>query len=508
MSPALRPTTARPPVENQPPPPPVGLRWRSSTWFIVSTVGMGIFTDMVLYCLIVPVLPFMLQDRIHLPDDQIQSQVSNLLAVYAAASVISSPITGLLADKWGTRQLPFLLGLSALLIATFLLALGQTVLALIVARALQGLSAAVVWVVGLALLVETVGSDRMGAVIGSIYSLMTVGGLISPVLGGILYRKTGYTGVFGVSIAIVIMDLIMRLLVIERKVALQHEQQSVSKLQYGHDRPSPETAPFPSNDTNENTPLLGQRRPAGDPRYRLSSKHTSKKSFLARHVPILVLLPHPRMLTSLLVGFIQALLFGTFDSTLPVAAKETYGFNSLRAGLLFLALGTFDLFIGPLAGWAADRFSPRAVAVVGYAWLAPVLTLFRLLAVPSNDAGVDTSREIALFCLLLSLCGIGIAIVNAPSLVEAGLIVDAYHRANPELFGERGPYAQLYGLNGMIWNLGLAVGPLVAGALKTWLGFGNMLAVMAALCAGTAVLAFVFMGRKGDDEVFEEAGDA
>lgn len=129
---------------------------------------MGIFTDMVLYCLIVPVLPFMLQDRIHLPDDQIQSQVSNLLAVYAAASVISSPITGLLADKWGTRQLPFLLGLSALLIATFLLALGQTVLALIVARALQGLSAAVVWVVGLALLVETVGSDRMGAVIGSV----------------------------------------------------------------------------------------------------------------------------------------------------------------------------------------------------------------------------------------------------------------------------------------------------------------------------------------------------
>lgn len=172
MSPALRPTTARPPVENQPPPPPVGLRWRSSTWFIVSTVGMGIFTDMVLYCLIVPVLPFMLQDRIHLPDAEIQSQVSNLLAVYAAASVISSPITGLLADKWGTRQLPFLLGLTALLIATFLLALGQTILALIVARALQGLSAAVVWVVGLALLVETVGSDRMGAVIGSVCYLL------------------------------------------------------------------------------------------------------------------------------------------------------------------------------------------------------------------------------------------------------------------------------------------------------------------------------------------------
>ncbi|KAB2581390.1 putative MFS-type transporter [Lasiodiplodia theobromae] len=502
MSPALRPTTAQPAVENEPPPPPTGLRWRSSRWFIVSTVGMGIFTDMVLYCLIVPVLPFMLQDRIHLPADQIQSQVSNLLAVYAAASVVSSPITGLLADRWTSRQMPFLLGLSSLLIATFLLALGQTIAALVVARALQGLSAAVVWVVGLALLVETVGSDNMGAVIGSIYSLMTVGGLISPVLGGILYRETGYTGVFGISVAIVLIDFIMRLLVIERKVAMQYEQQetSTAKLPYGPGSISRETAPFPFNDTNENTPLLGRQHPKPDPRYRLSAKHLSKKSFLARHVPILVLLPNPRLLTSLLVGFVQALLFGTFDSTIPVAAKENYGFNSLRAGLLFLSLGSFDLFMGPLAGWAVDRFSPRVVAVVGYAWLTPVLSLFQLLAVPGGG------HEIAVYCVLLSLCGIGIAIVNAPSLVEAGLVVDRFHEANPELFGARGPHAQLYGLNSMIWNLGLAVGPLVAGWLKTWLGYGNMMAVMAAVCGVTAVLSFFFMGRKGDGEDFEEVG--
>ncbi|KAL0262656.1 hypothetical protein SLS55_001626 [Diplodia seriata] len=440
---------------------------------------MGIFTDMVLYCLIVPVLPFLLQDRLHLPADQIQSQVSNLLAVYAGASVVSSPIT-----------------------ATFLLAIGQTITALVVARFLQGLSAAVVWVVGLALLVETVGSDNMGAVIGSlqIYSLMTVGGLISPVLGGILYRKTGYAGVFGVSIAIVIIDFIMRLLVIERKVAVQYEQHETgtAKPPYGPGSMSRETAPFPINDTNENTPLLGRQNPNPDPRYRLSAKHLSKKSFLARHMPVLILLSNTRLLTALLVGFIQALLMGTFDSTIPVAAKEYYGFNSLRAGLLFLSLGCFDLFIGPLAGWAVDRFSPRVVAVLGYAWLTPVLSLFQSLARPGGG------HEIAVFCVLLSLCGVGVAIVNAPSLVEAGLVVDAYHKANPELFGARGPHAQLYGLNSMIWNLGLAVGPLLAGWLKLWLGYGNMMAVMAGLCGITAVLSFFFMGRKGDGEGFEE----
>ncbi|KAL1633811.1 hypothetical protein SLS56_002690 [Neofusicoccum ribis] len=455
---------------------------------------------MVLYSLLVPVLPFMLQDRIHLPDSEIQSQVSNLLAAYAAASVISSPIAGLLSDKWGTRQLPFLLSLVALMVATVLLAFGQTISALVFARALQGLSGAVVWVVGLALLVETVGSDSMGAVIGSIYSFMTVGGLIAPVLGGMLYRATGYTGVFGVSVAIVIVDFIMRLLVIEKKVALHYEKQAaISKLPYGPDGNNEENASFPANDTSENTPLLGRHQPKPDPRYYLSPNQS--KSFFARHAPILVLLPNARMLTSLLVGFVQALLFGTFDSTIPVAAKENFHFNSLRAGLLFLSLGSFDLLVGPLAGWAVDRYSPRAVAVVGYAWLTPVLSLFQLLA-RADGSG----HEIAFFCVLLSFCGVGMAIVNAPSLVEAGLVVDKFHKANPELFGERGPYAQLYGLNSMVWNLGLAVGPLVAGSLKTWLGYGNMMAVMAGLCGVTAVLSFFFMGRKSEEEDFEEVG--
>lgn len=132
--------------------PPRGLKWRSHPLFIVFTVGMGAFTDLFLYGLIVPVLPFMLKDRIGLPDDQIQSTTSNLLAVFAAASCIASPIAGILADKFSsTRQVPFLLGLILLLFATTLLALGQSVAILAVARLLQGASGGIVWTIGLAI---------------------------------------------------------------------------------------------------------------------------------------------------------------------------------------------------------------------------------------------------------------------------------------------------------------------------------------------------------------------
>ena len=136
--------------------------------FIVSTVGIGLFTDLFLYGLVVPILPFILEERVHLPQSQVQSHVSALLAAYAGASVLFSPPAGIIADKLPTRQLPFLVGLVALLLATLMLFLGQSVPVLVLARIFQGISAAVVWTIGLALLLDTVGPENLGKTIGSV----------------------------------------------------------------------------------------------------------------------------------------------------------------------------------------------------------------------------------------------------------------------------------------------------------------------------------------------------
>ena len=148
--------------------PPWGLAWRSNTLFIVITVGIGLFTDLFLYGLVVPILPFVLSDRVHLPHDQIQGNVSVLLAAYAAASVLFSPPAGVLADRLPTRRLPYLVGLVSLLLATLLLLVGRTVAVLALARVLQGISGAVVWTVGLALILDTVGPENLGKTIGSV----------------------------------------------------------------------------------------------------------------------------------------------------------------------------------------------------------------------------------------------------------------------------------------------------------------------------------------------------
>lgn len=147
---------------------PIALRWRSNTVFIITTVAIGLFTDLFLYGLIVPVMPFMLRDRLKIPQSQIQSHVSDMLAAYAGASVISSIPAGWIADRTNTRQVPYLSGLAAILAATTMLALGQSVTVLIIARVFQGISAAVVWTVGLAIVLDTVGPKKLGTVIGTV----------------------------------------------------------------------------------------------------------------------------------------------------------------------------------------------------------------------------------------------------------------------------------------------------------------------------------------------------
>jgi hypothetical protein len=53
--------------------PPYLLKVRSSKWFILSTICVAVFTDIFLYGIIVPVLPFALSLRAGVPESSVQS---------------------------------------------------------------------------------------------------------------------------------------------------------------------------------------------------------------------------------------------------------------------------------------------------------------------------------------------------------------------------------------------------------------------------------------------------
>lgn len=147
---------------------PWGLQWRSRSLFIVTTIALGLFTDLFLYGLPVPLLPYILKDRLKLPARKIQSCSSSLLAAHAISSVVFCPFAGLLSDKCSGRKMPYLAGVLILLLATIMLFLGGNMATLVIARVLQGGSGALVWTVGQAILVDTVGAKNVGKATGTV----------------------------------------------------------------------------------------------------------------------------------------------------------------------------------------------------------------------------------------------------------------------------------------------------------------------------------------------------
>ncbi len=458
--------------------PPPGLRWRASTVFIVATVAVGIFTDLFLYGLIVPVLPFLLHDRISVPQDQVQSYASALLASNAGASVVFSLPAGWIADRTSSRRLPFLSGLAALLAATLMLSLGKSIAVLVMARIFQGMSGAVVWTVGLAMIMDTVGVENLGKVMGTIFSFVSVGELAAPVLGGVLYEKTGFAGVFGLSAGLLGIDFIMRLFVVEKKVAARYE---ASKQDADESNTNGDAEELCS--ATEEDALL----PKPEKDYYTVPPNQNR---IVRTLPILYCLTSPRLLSALLLAFMHALILGTFDATVPTEAESLFHFSSLRSGLLFIALDIPYLVFGPLAGWSVDKYGPKPAAVFGFGYLVPTLILLRL---PHADGG---SGQVILYCALLALCGLGMGVIGSPSIVEASNVVQKFDKANGEFFGKNGPYAQLYGLNSLVFSAGLTVGPVLSGTLRDSIGYGNMNLVVALFSGVTAILSFVFIGGK------------
>ena len=286
---------------------------------------------------------------------------------------------------------------------------------------------------------------------------------------------------FGLGFAILALDFIMRILIIEKKTARRYSHHEGGEEPNGHTTDEEEDTED-EDEPNEEDPLI--RKEEED-----SYKVPPGQARWIRSFPILYCLKDPRLLTALLLAFGQATLLATFDATVPTLAQEFFGFDSLEAGLIFIALVLPYLVLGPVAGWAVDRYGTKPAAVIGFGYLVPVLILLRLVRAGGRS-------QVIIYCAILALCGVGMGLIGSPSIVEASYVVQLYDKANPEYFGHQGPYAQLYGINSMVFSLGLTVGPLISGSLKDAVGYGNMNLFIAALCLVIALLSFIYIGGK------------
>jgi len=459
---------------------------------------MAVFTDTFLYAVIVPVVPFSLTDRAGVPEDQVQHWVSVLLAIYGAALLVSAPIAGWYADNSSSRRVPLLFGLVALTGSTVMLCLAKSIGVLIVGRLLQGGAAGMMWTVGQALLVDTVGQRDIGQIMGYVSIAMSVGIIIAPLLGGIVYDRSGYYAVYYMCFGLLALDIVLRLVLIEKKIAAQWDdvEPSVTQRETGLEANNLEaniedpdsasthkglnTPDVSSADSNLDLAPVLPAEPQTQPHLPASSKPHSK------FPPVLTLLASRRLLAALWGCFIQSCLLTSFDSVLPLFVISTFSWGPTAAGLIFLPI-MIPSFLAPLSGYLSDRYGPRWLAVCGFLSTIPCLVCLRF--VDSN-----TIQQKVLLCALLALIGAALTAVMPPLMAEITYIVEAKEVATPGVFGAKGAYAQAYGLFVMAFAAGCLVGPIWSGFIATRSGWDTMTWTLAILSAAGAGPALVWTG--------------
>ncbi|KAK6496595.1 hypothetical protein TWF481_001591 [Arthrobotrys musiformis] len=381
-------------------------------------------------------------------------------------------------DHTKYRRSPFLWGLILLAASTAMFLVGNSIPVLVVARLIQGMSGGCIWVVGLALVIDTVPAKEQAQSMGFVSIGMTAGSSLGPLLGGIIYDKAGYTAVFILAFCVIGFDVIMRLLVIEKAAA----KQWISE---------------PTNASDSDGANLEDQKPE-DTRVKkeenirdvmLNSRDATTVLRKESRVPaVILLLKSPRTLNSLFITVMLGSIFTAFDAVLPLRVKYVFHFNSTAAGLIFLAI-IIPSLVAPLCGKISDKYGPRWLVVVAFFVCLPLFILLRLPQRP--EAG-----HIALLCVLLFCIGFVISASMPGAMSEISISVVEFEKKSPGIFGEKGAFAQAYALFNIAWSLGSVVGPLLGGFLNKAIGWNNMVLLFGFLCLLTSFVTIWYTGGK------------
>ncbi|KOC10941.1 hypothetical protein AFLA70_17g005940 [Aspergillus flavus AF70] len=431
--------------------------WRSSSAFVTLVVCVAIFTDIFLYGLIVPVLPFALKVRMGLPENDIQFWASAFLAIYGGSIFLGSLLFGWIGDHSKTRKGPFLLGLIVVGGATLLTALTTSLPLFLLARVLQGLSTSSVFTIGYCLLLDTVGSEHIGSALGFTSMSLSLGLFAGPIIGGFIYDIAGYVAVFAPAFALIIIEIILCGLL---------QPSSPGYKQH---------PPFEHHPRCEESPLL-HHSPEGQGQY---SPPT-----------LLILLRSPRFLIAM-IGMCMLNTFMTaLEAVLPIFLQDLFHYASSQIAIVFLSNSLPLMILSPLAGYCVDRIGHFWPAILGFVLTAPSLMLLGLIQ-------KNTILSSVLLRLFLFWFGCGVSLAMPALMTEISMATEAVEKHHPGVFGARGAYSQAYGLSNAAFAAGTLAGPLYAGYIREWAGWGGLTLSMGVLSLVTVGLVVIFTGRRG-----------
>jgi multidrug resistance protein len=187
-------------------------------------VCLALFTDALLYSVAVPVLP-----RYSTSLGASSAAIGLLFGAYAIGLLLASPAAGAISDRVG-RHGPMVVGSFGIALATVIFAFSESYGALLVARLVQGVSAAAVWAAGIALIADVFPPKRHGAAMGIAMASVSLGFIVGPPLGGLLAQGFGNRAPFLATAAVAALNGLVQLLIVPIRVQRRPRPSRMARL--------------------------------------------------------------------------------------------------------------------------------------------------------------------------------------------------------------------------------------------------------------------------------------
>ena len=183
---------------------------------------------------------------------------------------------------------------------------------------------------------------------------------------------------------------------------------------------------------------------------------------------------HPLILMTSIAQAAQFVLNGTLNAFLPLFARDVIGVAASEIGWLFACQVVTTLAARPLMGAISDRVGRRHVIATGIV----------LCSLGVGLVSLASGLPVLVVAVMIYAAGAGFT-----TAATGAFITDLSRRAR---------YGAAHGVFGTIYDVGDALGPIVAGVLVGTLGYASMFRVMALVACVSAIVFYVMARREWD----------
>ncbi|GIV79959.1 MFS transporter [Litorilinea aerophila] len=333
----------------------------SRKWYVMMAVAMGIFLATIDGSIVNVALPTLVRDF-----GTVFAAVQWVVLSYLLTVTTLMLGIGRLADMVGKKRI-YVSGFIIFTVGSTLCALSPTIYFLIGFRVLQAIGAAMIMALGIAIVTESFPPQERGKAIGITGSIVSVGIVVGPTLGGLIIDAASWHWIFLVNLPIGILGTILasRFIPDLRPAGGQRFDYwgaftlfcSILGLSLGL--------------------TLAQERGFGDPL--IVGLLTAWAVFLALFLAIewrveqpmidLRLFRNYQFSVNLGTGFITFVGISGLFILLPFYLEDVLGYEVRLVGLMLAIIPVALGVMAPISGSLSDRYGSRPITVIGLAVL-------------------------------------------------------------------------------------------------------------------------------------------